>query len=725
MKTSNEPPRIRIRMRTRGRHALGPIIGLLLLAFALLCPSQSEAADTIRLQLRWQHQFQFAGYYLACDRGYYAAAGLDVILVDTKGDLEPIAEVTEGRATYGIGSSDLVLARAHGKKVVALAAIFQHSPLVLLALRSSGIDSVHDLAGKRVAIEHEAADLVGYLQSEGLSASSYRQRPHAQNVKELLEGRVDAMSAYQSDEPFELEAANQDVRVFSPRAGGIDFYGDTLFTSEAEVEQHPDRVDAMIRASKRGWEDALDDPGAGIDAVLRRSQRHSRAHLEYEAIHTAPLIAADIVELGYMNPARWQHIADTYVSLSLIPSNTDLRGLVYRAPAQPLPPWVYAVLAGSLAIAAVIGAGWLRTRNLARALAVATHRWRTFIEASPLPMVVVGDDGALLYENTRAKALTTPEQGGLDLIRLIDRPAVAETLRDGLTHASTSEVEVSVDTEGDPHGATRRWLLLSAALSEVAGARGLLISIIDVTAQKELVRSLRRNAEIEAAIAAGRADSQRRLLAILSHEFRNPLAGIDRAANLLEIADDPSSAVTAKRLAGIRAQVGRLNMLVDSILSTDPVDVDSLRPRMKLFEVGPFLENLRDAMSEEMAERVQLVILPAALTVSADPRLLALALSNLVDNALRYAPADTPVCLRSERRNGMIVIDVLDEGPGLNPEDLPHVGTPHRRNDGTQQGTGLGYYFSKTIAEAHGGAVVAENRPTGGLAVSLQLPAPR
>ncbi|MDD1624335.1 MAG: ABC transporter substrate-binding protein, partial [Methylococcaceae bacterium] len=95
---------------------------------ALLFPCFSVSAKSIHLQLRWHHQFQFAGYYAALEKGYYKKAGLDVIIHNGTPEKMPVKEVLHGYAQYGVANSELLLGRLRGAPLVAMAAIFQHSP---------------------------------------------------------------------------------------------------------------------------------------------------------------------------------------------------------------------------------------------------------------------------------------------------------------------------------------------------------------------------------------------------------------------------------------------------------------------------------------------------------------------------------------------------------------------------------------------------------------------
>ena len=203
----------------------------LLLLLAALLPLPASALEKVTLQLKWKHQFQFAGYYAAKELGYYREAGLDVNIIEAGPETDPVKEVLAGRAQYGVSNSALVLARAQGKPVVALAVIFQHSPFILAARRDDGIRTVHDLVGKRLMVEPHADEVFAYLRKEGVSEKRLVILPHSFDHQDLIDGRIDVLTAYSTDEPFFFLRKKFAYLEFSPRAAGIDFYGDNLFTS--------------------------------------------------------------------------------------------------------------------------------------------------------------------------------------------------------------------------------------------------------------------------------------------------------------------------------------------------------------------------------------------------------------------------------------------------------------------------------------------------------------
>jgi ABC-type nitrate/sulfonate/bicarbonate transport system substrate-binding protein len=174
-----------------------------MILLSIIC-SPLWALEQVTLQLNWKHQFQFAGYYAAIEKGYFRDAGYEVTLVEAGALNDPIAAVLKGEALFGVGASELALHRARGEPVVALAAILQHSPLVLLA-NSKVANNVHALSGRRIMLMPHETELYAYLQHEGITR--YRAVQHSFDPGDLISGKVDGISGYSTDEPFLLDKA--------------------------------------------------------------------------------------------------------------------------------------------------------------------------------------------------------------------------------------------------------------------------------------------------------------------------------------------------------------------------------------------------------------------------------------------------------------------------------------------------------------------------------------
>ncbi|WP_169805885.1 GGDEF domain-containing protein [Azohydromonas lata] len=321
-----------------------------------------QPLQAVTLQLKWKHQFQFAGYYAALQQGYYRQAGLDVTLAEAGPEQDSATPVLEGRAQYGVGDSSLVLLRQLGRPLVVLAVVLQHSPNIYIA--RGEVDHVHALVGKRVMQEASADELFAYLHKEGVHPEQLRFVPHDFSAADLLAGKVDAISAYSTDELFDVRAAGKPFTVLTPRSAGIDFYGDNLFTTEEEIRQHPARAKAFREASLKGWQYAMAHPEEVADLILERySRRHGREHLLFEAREMQRLMQPELVEIGQVNPGRWLHIAEVYQELGMLKS-TELKGFIY-SPAAPRPSRLYVALAVFAAATLVLGGvvAYLRRLN--------------------------------------------------------------------------------------------------------------------------------------------------------------------------------------------------------------------------------------------------------------------------------------------------------------------------------------------------------------------------
>jgi PAS domain S-box-containing protein len=337
------------------------------LLLALVLAPAAQALEPVTLQLKWRHQFQFAGYYAAVEQGFYRDAGLEVKIVPGGPEVDVVEEVVAGRADFGVGTSGALVAHAHGRPVVVLAAVFQHSPAILLVpRRRADPGGVQGLQQHRLMDTPGSEDIQAMLLRAGVD---YRRMPrvrHDGDPRRLLDGRADAMVAYSTNEPFVLDALGVPYAAYSPRGAGIDFYGDNLVTSEALLAREPAWVRAFRDASLKGWRHALAHQEATVDLILRKyAPGKSRELLLFEAAQTAALVQADLVELGHQSPARWAAIAETYHSLGMLPDATVPAQFIYQPEHRPIPAWLQvAVAAGVLLGAAGVGvAAWIARLN--------------------------------------------------------------------------------------------------------------------------------------------------------------------------------------------------------------------------------------------------------------------------------------------------------------------------------------------------------------------------
>ena len=334
----------------------------LLALFAL----PAQALEQVVLQLNWKHQFQFGGYYAAIEKGYFRDAGFEVSLRELIDGHDPIQSVLSGEADFGVAASELALHRAKGEPVVALATIVQNSPLVLLVNRRK-ITSIDALNGGRIMLTPHETELFAYLRREGIA--NYTAVAHSYDPKDLISGRVDALSAYLTDEPYVLREAGFPYLALNPSAVGIHFYGDTLFTSEARARQSAARVRAFRAAAIEGWAYAMAHPDEIAELILKKySKRHTREHLLFEANELKRLMQPELVEIGQQSTARWQQIAQTYAELEMLPEKHSIAGLIFEAEERKLPSWFGFALTGAIMLIAAVAVAALYFARLTRSL---------------------------------------------------------------------------------------------------------------------------------------------------------------------------------------------------------------------------------------------------------------------------------------------------------------------------------------------------------------------
>lgn len=298
-----------------------------------LATSLAFANDKVTLQLKWKHQFQFAGFYAAIKEGYYQNEQLDVEIKEVDPAKSVFESVSDGDAQYGISDASIVLSRLLGHSPVIIAAIFQHSPMVLISKADSGIISPLELKNKNIMFRKNVDDavLLAMFTEMGLKESDYFHIPHNFNDSALITGDVDAMSAYISNQPYYFKTRDIPINIMSPVNYGIDFYGDMIFVDESYLKNNKEQVVAFRRASIKGWAYALNHQQEMVDWILSNlDTTKSREHLLFEAEKISRLVNPDLVEIGYFSDQRLRRIVDIYKQLKMAPVDADIEGINYK-----------------------------------------------------------------------------------------------------------------------------------------------------------------------------------------------------------------------------------------------------------------------------------------------------------------------------------------------------------------------------------------------------------
>jgi two-component system sensor histidine kinase KdpD len=220
---------------------------------------------------------------------------------------------------------------------------------------------------------------------------------------------------------------------------------------------------------------------------------------------------------------------------------------------------------------------------------------------------------------------------------------------------------------------------------------------------------------------------QSALLNSISHDLRTPLVTITGA--LSSLADKGVSLDEASRRSLIetaRGEADRLNRLVGNLLDMTRLEAGLVHIHTELCDVQDVIGSALEQLDARLGDRPINIDIPPELPLAPmDFVLISHVLVNLIDNALKYSPAGSPIEIQARAAGGHIEITVADRGSGVPPEDLARIFDKFYRvqRPDNVAGTGLGLSISKGIVEAHGGFMAAENRPGGGTMITLALPA--
>ncbi|AFL69195.1 diguanylate cyclase [Sulfurospirillum barnesii] len=289
--------------------------------------------ETISLQLAWLHQFQSAGFYVALEKGFYEAENLDVTIKEYTSHTQPVQDVLEGKSHYGVvNGSSLLIDRHNQKPVVALMALFQRDPSILISTNPS-IKNPYDLKYKHILMSDEdyrSVGMLAMLMSHGIKREELFLHHHSLNLNDLITQKVDAMACYISNEPFMLHEQAVAFTVLNPMDYGFNFYGDVLFSSENELLLHPQRTKAFYNATKKGWEWAFShiDETAQLIYEKYNTQNKSLEALRYEGEKLKALAFDEEGFFGTLKSKKFEEIMGIYKVSGFIKKETSLEGFL-------------------------------------------------------------------------------------------------------------------------------------------------------------------------------------------------------------------------------------------------------------------------------------------------------------------------------------------------------------------------------------------------------------
>jgi two-component system cell cycle sensor histidine kinase/response regulator CckA len=699
-----------------------------------------KALEKIAIQLRWHHQFQFAGYYAAVEKGFYRKAGFQVELLEAEPDNDTVAAVLSGKAQYGVSNSEILQHYLNGEPLVAMAAIFQHSPLVLVTRADSGITSAKELVGKRVLMSSAGRDieLQAMLHNAGISLDQIELVEGIASPETYFDPNIDAISAYTTNELYYYQQRKIRYRVIAPITYNVDFYGDCLFTTQSEVDQHPHRALMIRDATLRGWRYALKHPQEIIDLISQRyGSKKTKAHMSFEAAAVKLLIRPELIQLGHMNPDRWQHIADTFIRFKMANPGPALANFLYQPPESER---VRQIRTTALVLAAVLFAAillfvilFLFTKKLHKevvhrkaaqsALAVAEKEKTTVLNSMKEIVVYLDPDHHIRWANESAAqrlGLTTQALQGRHCSIIWEHCK---------QHCQTCPVTRAIERGTEQHGRIiseegQTWLFhaypVHDKLDKLAGVVNL---ASDVTESQKLESERLRIQKLESigVLAGG-----------IAHDFNNVLTAVigyieltriemrpgDQGLHFLGEAEKASQ--RAKELA---------HMLLTFSKGGEPIKrkgaiVPVLRQAIEHANVGQTID-----CSLQISENILPVAMDAAQIENAIRNVLINAQEAMPDGGtITITVANTSFENQTSQdlsSQPYVKITIIDQGYGIVEDHLENIFDPYftTKQMSVQKGMGLGLSITHSIIRKHEGFIKVDSALGKGTAISIFLPA--
>jgi NitT/TauT family transport system substrate-binding protein len=272
-------------------------------------PGPAYGENSIRVQLDWYPQPEQGGFFTAQQLGYYKAEGLDVTILPLPQYGSVAQQVATGKADIGLGSSDQILEwNSNGLPLLAVAATMQHDPQAVMVHAKSPIRDFKDLEGHAIAAQTGATWLKYVIKRYGLR--EVRVVPSTLSIANFLTDPGYVQQVFVTSEPFFARQAGAEVRTLLISKSGYDPYR-VQFTTREFAAQHPDQVARFVRASVRGWQEYLRNPGPTNAYLLTLNPALNPAQEAYtaESLKQGEFVAGNVTDkaqIGTMSADRWQ-----------------------------------------------------------------------------------------------------------------------------------------------------------------------------------------------------------------------------------------------------------------------------------------------------------------------------------------------------------------------------------------------------------------------------------
>jgi NitT/TauT family transport system substrate-binding protein len=306
-----------------------PLAAFIALSSLVGCRAHNAAVSgltPVRLQLDWYPQPEHGGFYTALLQGFYKAEGLDVAVMPLPQYGSVAQLVATGKADIGLGSSDQILEwDSNELPLVAVAATMQHDPQAIMVHARSPVHDFKDLEGRTIAAQTGATWLKFVTSRYNLH--QVKQVPSTLSIANFLADPNYVQQIFITSEPFFAKQAGADVRTIPISSSGYDPYR-VQFTTRDFAAHHAEVLRRFVRASIRGWQEYLKNPGPTNEYLLKLNPALNPAQEAYtaKALRDGGFVTGDDAtggQTGHMTTARWEASYDQLKSLDILHGPLD------------------------------------------------------------------------------------------------------------------------------------------------------------------------------------------------------------------------------------------------------------------------------------------------------------------------------------------------------------------------------------------------------------------
>jgi NitT/TauT family transport system substrate-binding protein len=303
------------------------LICLIVLGLFVSSCQQAPEPDSVTLQLKWIHQAQFAGYYVAQELGYYQEENIELSILPGGPEVDYFQVLEDGKADFAVARPEgIFLERAEGNLITAVAVIYQINPFLLVSKQGSGITSPEDFPGKVVALAGTGSNVQfdAMLKNLEIDPDTINFVPFEFDYKPFVEGEVDVLPSFAAGSLLDVEQLGIPLNYIWPSDYGVDWYSDTLVVADRLLDENPELVERFVRATLQGHQYAFTHPEEAAEISLNYAEIQDY-DLQLEMLRASiPLIHTGSVKLGEMDPAVWDSMQQDLLDQGLLESPQPL-----------------------------------------------------------------------------------------------------------------------------------------------------------------------------------------------------------------------------------------------------------------------------------------------------------------------------------------------------------------------------------------------------------------